>query len=256
MKLRSLLLLACALLGSGCAHRRQSEKVGELEVLTFRRLHANTFVVRDGAGHAVLIDSGYPEEAEALDAELREAGIDPSKLGAVVVTHAHTDHAGGALHFREKYGVKLVAGAGDEAQLARGVHDPLCPVGFVAERRLAEDQSRTFTGWKADLAVTPGEPLPLQGLAGLPGRVLAVPGHTPGSVLVQIPGAVLVGDLLRGSIPGSGATRHFYMCDLEANRRDVRSLLLETAPDATRVFPGHFGPLSREAVLEEFGPTP
>ena len=64
--------------------------------------------------------------------------------------------------------------------------------------------------------------------------------------------AALVGDLFRGAIAGSSAELHFYMCDLAGNRRDVRAVLERIAPSATVFFPGHFGPVSREAVAEKF----
>jgi glyoxylase-like metal-dependent hydrolase (beta-lactamase superfamily II) len=63
---------------------------------------------------------------------------------------------------------------------------------------------------------------------------------------------VFVGDLLRGSVVGSGAETHLYMCDLEANKRDIANLLTVEAPAATLVFPGHFGPVTRESVMDHF----
>ena len=92
----------------------------------------------------------------------------------------------------------------------------------------------------------------LEEVASIPGTIAPLPGHTPGSLVVIVPGAVLVGDLFRGSIVGSSAEVHFYMCDLEDNRRDVQALLKDLAPRAETFFPGHFGPLSRESVVERF----
>jgi hypothetical protein len=63
-----------------------------------------------------------------------------------------------------------------------------------------------------------------------------------------------VGDLFRGSITGRAAVTHFYMCDLDDNTDDIAALLEDIAPEATRFFAGHFGPLDRSAVttlLEE-----
>jgi glyoxylase-like metal-dependent hydrolase (beta-lactamase superfamily II) len=97
-------------------------------------------------------------------------------------------------------------------------------------------------------------PVDLEPLAGVAGQLVPLPGHTPGSVVVVVPGAVFVGDLLRGSIVGSGAETHFYVCNIERNRRDVRSLLEGEAHDAQLIFTGHFGPLTREAVLSHFVP--
>jgi hypothetical protein len=60
-----------------------------------------------------------------------------------------------------------------------------------------------------------------------------------------------VGDLFRGAVVGSSAEIHFFMRDLEDNRRDIQALL-ERARAAATFFTGHFGLVSREAVEEGF----
>jgi glyoxylase-like metal-dependent hydrolase (beta-lactamase superfamily II) len=66
-------------------------------------------------------------------------------------------------------------------------------------------------------------------------------------VVVEVGGALFVGDLFRGSIIGRRAHTHFYMCDLQDNADDIDALL-QIVPDATVFFPGHFGPVRRSAV--------
>lgn len=180
-----------------------------------------------------------------------------------VVTHGHADHVGGAAHFRERYGAKIIAGGGDRAMLAAGKHEaPLCPTDFIARRRLETDQNERFTPLQADLWIDadPRETvaLDLKPLTGVDARVIALPGHTDGSLIVVTSRFALVGDLFRGSIPGWSATRHFYICDLADNQRDLRELLTVHAKDATTFLPGHFGPIERASVqaLAEQPPTP
>ena len=93
-------------------------------------------------------------------------------------------------------------------------------------------------------------PPPLSSFSSLEGEVLPLPGHTDGSLVIRVGQAVFVGDLLRGSVFGRDADVHFYMCDLEDNRADIERVL---AGGATQFFPGHFGPLTREAVQKKFG---
>ena len=83
-------------------------------------------------------------------------------------------------------------------------------------------------------------------------KVIHLAGHTSGSLIIVVGDVVLVGDLLRGSIVGSGAETHFYQCDLELNRKNVQRVLAELAPGAQLFFVGHFGPVSREAVQAQF----
>jgi glyoxylase-like metal-dependent hydrolase (beta-lactamase superfamily II) len=248
---RPALLALCVL--SSCAavtFNSPARTPGGLEVRTFTRDSTNVHLVKKGDA-AFLVDSGYEQNAEALEADLREAGVDPAKLKAIVLTHGHADHAGGARYFQQRYGVPVVAGDGDQGMLASGRNEPLCAVGFIASTRKDKDQAATFTGFAPSVVVSGTSRL--DELVGFAATATLLPGHTRGSVVVTVDDVVLVGDLLRGSLVGSGAETHLYMCDLEDNRRGVARLLTELAPAATTVFVGHFGPVSRAAVADHFG---
>jgi glyoxylase-like metal-dependent hydrolase (beta-lactamase superfamily II) len=236
---------------AGCATSHSvTELSGGITVHTFRRAYANVFVVARGDAF-FMVDAGFEKEAAALEGDLRREGFDPAKLRAIVVTHGHHDHAGGASHFQERFHTPIIAGAGDASLLTAGAAlDPLCPTNAMARSRLQDDQASRFTGITADRLVESS--LELEALTGVPGTITVLPGHTMGSLVVSVPGAAFVGDLFRGAIAGSSAEVHFYMCDLEDNRRDVRELLGRIAPAATTFFPGHFGPVRREAVEERF----
>jgi glyoxylase-like metal-dependent hydrolase (beta-lactamase superfamily II) len=168
----------------------------------------------------------------------------------IVLTHGHADHAGAARHFQARFHARVLAGAGDEGMLSTGKNEPLCPTGLLGRTRRAEDEGATYTPFHADVAVT--EPMDLATLSGVPGRIVPLPGHTRGSLVVLAGDAAFVGDLFRGALVGSGAATHLYMCDLEGNKRDVARLLNALAPGATRFFVGHFGPVSRADVASHF----
>jgi metallo-beta-lactamase class B len=68
------------------------------------RVHGNTWYVgTDGLtsllvetdSGLILIDAGLPQSAELIDANIRELGFDPLQIEAILVSHAHYDHAGG-----------------------------------------------------------------------------------------------------------------------------------------------------------------
>lgn len=239
--------LSLTLLLGGCADTVATTIVGEVEVTTVRRSYANVHVARAGDA-VVLVDAGLAADGARLVDALGRLGLGRGDVDAIVVTHGHADHAGGAAALREAFGAPVVLGAGDVGLAASGENDRLCPTDAQARGRVDRDQAVTFTPFTADVVV-PADGAWVLPVAGGPTlSAVPLPGHTEGSLIVTWGEAAFVGDLLRGSITGRAARTHFYQCDLEDNHADVGTLLDGLAPNATTVFPGHFGPLTRGAV--------
>lgn len=181
-----------------------------------------------GSDETVVVDPGFePDEVRRI---LTAAGRRPA---AVVLTHAHADHAGSAGAF-----------AGD------------LPVWVHAEDALAfEDPDRWGPGYARELA-------PVKDLrtfedgdvlveAGLRLTALHTPGHTPGSSCFRVEGegAVLSGDLV---FAGTIGRSDFSNSDPEAMRRSLVRFL--GMPDQLLVLPGH-GPrttVERERAANPF----
>lgn len=241
-------LLAVSLLVSACANRHGVVQMDALSVHTFRLDHANAHLLVQGDA-MVLVDAGLEKNAAALEAEIRDAGFDPARIRALVLTHGHADHAGGAKHFKDKLGVPIVAGIGDREMLGTGKMDALCPTDTIAKLRLNEDQNTTYQPTVADIWID--APKPLAEIGGVEGTIMPLSGHTKGSLVVLTANAAFVGDLFRGAIVDYSAERHFYMCDEADNDRDILSLL--GMAQLQTFFPGHFGPVDRLAVVGRFG---
>jgi glyoxylase-like metal-dependent hydrolase (beta-lactamase superfamily II) len=224
--------------------------VEDFTVHTFTRDSANVFVVVKG-DRALMVDSGYEKNLEALDADVRAAGIKPETIRALVVTHGHSDHAGGAAGWHARYGTPIWAGRPDVPMLAKGQMDKLCPTGFLGRTRVDTDQVAVFPPTAVDEPVD--APVDLEEKVGFPGKVIPVPGHTAGTVVVLVGKSAFIGDLFRGSLVGNSAEVHLYMCDVAANRRDIQSFLKGPGADAEHFFVGHFGPVRRAAVEARFG---
>jgi glyoxylase-like metal-dependent hydrolase (beta-lactamase superfamily II) len=241
--MRGLLLLAVVATGCATSHRTRGE------VHTFVRHYNNAHVILGSDGY-VMVDAGLESDGPTLARDLERRGLDPKRLEAIVLTHAHADHAGGARFFQQTYGTRVVVGQGDAAMLARGSNDTLCPTDATARRRVEDDQATRFTPTDADVIVD--DTLDLRTVSSAAGTVFALPGHTEGSLVIVSGRHAFVGDLFRGSIVGRKAERHFYMCDLEDNDADIRMLLEGPASTVSTFFTGHFGPLDRSAVERRF----
>ncbi|MFC3773458.1 MBL fold metallo-hydrolase [Paenibacillus sp. GCM10012303] len=65
----------------------------------------------DGGSECALIDAGGGVEPERIEANIAAAGIAPERIKKLLLTHAHGDHAAGARHFYNRYGVEVIAAA-------------------------------------------------------------------------------------------------------------------------------------------------
>ena len=177
---------------TGCSTSHSvTELPGGITVHTFRRDYTNAHVVSRGEAF-FMVDAGLEANAPALAEDLRSEGFDPARLRAIILTHGHADHAGGAAWFRRQFGTRIIAGEADVPILAAGANDHLCPTSDRARDRVTADQEARFTPFAPDVSV--GTEVALEGLVGITGTVTPMPGHTPGSLVVTISGAALVGD--------------------------------------------------------------
>ena len=124
------------------------------------------YLLAEGAD-AALVDPADPEVALEV---ARRHGVHPRWI---VHTHGHADHSGGSARLREELGAEVIGHAADAGW-------------FRPDRDLAGE---------VELA-----------LGALRIGVHAVPGHTPGSVLLEWRGRLLTGDTLFWS--GCGNCRH------------------------------------------------
>jgi phosphoribosyl 1,2-cyclic phosphodiesterase len=72
----------------------------------------------EGDGTRILIDAGLGPRS--LAERLLSAGVDPTSLAAIFVSHEHGDHARGAAPFSAKWGVRLCGSRGTYAAAAFG----------------------------------------------------------------------------------------------------------------------------------------
>lgn len=143
-------------------------------------LETNTYLVIDEQSHeALLVDPG--STMGELDEAVR-AAMGENSFSYILLTHGHFDHIGGAAHYQEMTGAKIVCEALDEPLLQDD------------EQNLAAlFLSGGLAHFKADITLLDGGTLPF-GKNTI--RLLHTPGHTQGSCCYLIGDIMFTGDTL------------------------------------------------------------
>jgi N-acyl homoserine lactone hydrolase len=171
---------------------------------------------------------------QEIGPQLKELGIEPGDVRKVVVTHMHTDHAGGLGHFPDSEilvsGAEMKAASGTMGRL-RGYLPNRWPDWFDPTR--FETRADPFGPFEQSLPITDAGDV----------RIVPTPGHSPGHVSVVLDeGDALVffaGDtsydmamLLEGAIDG--------VSPLPTEARETMARIRELAAERPTVYlPGH-----------------
>jgi len=153
--------------------------------------HATSVAVVENDRRAFMVDAGLDENlARKMVNDLAQRGI---ALEAVVVTHAHADHFGGAAFAAARTGARVLAPAVDALTLG---HPDLEPWTLWAAAPPPDVVNKFLRGPETPVNATlaPGPAT----LAGLDVTVHALPGHTPGQIGVGADGVLFVADALLG----------------------------------------------------------
>jgi hydroxyacylglutathione hydrolase len=188
------------------------------EILRVGMLECNCSIFGDERSReAIVIDPG--DNIEEIVAVLARHGL---KMKAIVITHAHIDHIGGAAKLKAATGAPVYMNASDQE-----LYDHL-------DVQASWLQMKTPERTSIDTEAREGDTL---GLGDAVFHVLDTPGHTRGSISLWIPSEnkLIAGDTLfrdsigRTDLPG-GDGRQIL--------RSIRDKLL-ALPEEAVVVPGH-----------------
>ena len=110
----------------------------------------------------ILIDTLFPYNSEELIVGgMQKLGLDPKQIKYLIISHAHTDHIGGAELIQKKYGARVVMGAPDWETVEK-----------------YPNRYKTMAP-KRDIVATDGMKITLGGRTV---TIWTTPGHTPGTL--------------------------------------------------------------------------
>lgn len=186
---------------------------------------SNTYLLPSRiAGNCVVIDPGL--DTAALETMLADTGWKPE---AVICTHGHFDHIGGAAKLQTNFNVPVYLHSAD-VKVAKMSNFLLSA--FKIDQRITLPDFELVSGTDPTLQC-----------AGRSFLFHSVPGHTPGSVAIEADGMLFSGDslyarrLALSQLPGE---------DAPMLRTSLRRLFTRVSLD-TLVLPGH----GRSSVLRE-----
>jgi glyoxylase-like metal-dependent hydrolase (beta-lactamase superfamily II) len=164
--------------------------------MDIHEIGAQTYVLQSGVnigvivdGHrALLIDTGLDRDtAKKILAALWQLQVD---LVAIIVTHAHADHFGGAAHLVKQTGAAVYAAAMEAAVIRAPLLEPIYL--FSGAQPPHEMQHKFLLAPACPVAacLSPGP----QEIAGFSLEVVALPGHSPEQIGVSVGHTLFAGD--------------------------------------------------------------
>ena len=192
----------------------------EIRTFVFNAFGENTMILTCGTSECLIVDPGFhtPEEEKIFMDALE--GLQPL---AILLTHAHFDHAFGVAQLQQKYGIPVYMHPLEDATL---------------EYDRGRCKPGSFTFMRFDFTTTPLQEGPLE-IGPFKCNVIWTPGHTRGSVCYHFAqdGFVLTGDTL---FAGTIGRTDFGPGDYDDEIRSIMNKLMALPPD-TEIRPGHAG---------------
>ncbi|MCP8323752.1 MAG: MBL fold metallo-hydrolase [Candidatus Methylarchaceae archaeon HK02M2] len=203
----------------------------------------NYYLVRTG-DKFVLIDTGTANKRNTIEKELENAGCKPGNLALIVLTHGDFDHSDNAAYLRNKFGTPIAMHKVDSGMVEHGdmlwnrnKQYLLIRIMFKLFFRLSESDR-----FKPDFYIDEGYNFSKYGFDA---KVLAIPGHSKGSIgILTTNGDLFCGDLLVNTDKPAKNTIIDDLDELNASVEKLKRFQINT------VYPSHGQPFPMELFIK------
>ena len=199
--------------------------------------------------NSILVDTGRKGFGKKIIQQIEKAGLKPSDIKLIILTHTHFDHAGNARFLKEKTGAKILVHKNEAECLEKGY--TVIPRGTMPFSKRLSWIGRNIVPFigkypsvKPDIIVEKAFDLSPWKLGA---SIIYTPGHTHGSVSVVLNDILLAGDMffnrgLKGVFPPFADDPELLLKSWEK----VFELGIKT------IYPGHGARISVNKAMETY----
>ena len=213
----------------------------------------NVFVVEDNG--LTLIDTGFKGSADRIFDAIKKSGRGPDDIKRIILTHAHSDHAGSAAEIKRRLNIPVLAHGEDAQLIEQGIAGRtlyLSPgvINWLVYNAFIKRADKTVESLTVDEKLKDNDVIPIAG--GI--QVVHTPGHSAGhiSLLVKNEGVLIAADICANF--GGLALSTVYE-DLQLG---ISSILKAAKLDFDTALFGHGSVLkggANKKLQEKFGPS-